>query len=731
MTASVRLLLDRSGQGRIVDGYRIVETEAEFLRTALKGDKQAVRGANLCRWAEAFWQSRGWSYEEVRSPVDDLLSACPGLSEEQAQALLDALGDRVDSVTAPVSVLQLLELVLPGGPWEETPSVEHSAAWLLWLEDSAIPDYAMPLVGFQAAKWESECESAHRRLYRVLDPAESQHAVAAWIGLERGDGADDLGRFPGEIPQRWQQAARETWKREVVSKGPAAFDAVPAGSMPKRVKEIAADEVCSYCTHHNEAVTADLIKRLVPYLPGSRVQQLRDILPPVPPESPPLDPEALALWFTEQYLPYREWQAERNGPEPEAIVASVAADFARWYLDFYPVALAGGPGTQHLAMRRSEALRTAGDDCVTLWVVLDGLHFLDARRLISEITDQSVKLQIEQPSTTLTAIPTITRYAKPALITGLPPAQAIAATSTPSRLTALPESADPKASLGRAEKGDAFLWCHSEPDKTYHKPMDRATLLDNVYGVLKSLARKIAQAADAVPAELPLRVVISTDHGRLIGGGQRAHAVPVGMDAEGRAAYGDATVAFDGSGVTLVEGDGLAFLHRGRFGLPSDCAVVLDEDAFVMSDGKGGPGQFPHGGLFPEEAIIPWIELVRPTALPAIEGIVSGKARPTFDGNITLHLRNLSDVSVNLTRFALDLADGSSRTVDLEGAMGPYSEVTLAALLRGWPTHEQLREASGTITCKRETGGAFEIAVQLALESEQMYKQHTTLEDLM
>ncbi|MGB9619218.1 MAG: hypothetical protein ACPL7K_02260, partial [Armatimonadota bacterium] len=83
---------------------------------------------------------------------------------------------------------------------------------------------------------------------------------------------------------------------------------------------------------------------------------------------------------------------------------------------------------------------------------------VDAVRLSRQIRERKPKIGEEKISVALAAIPTITRFAKPALVTGLPPAQAEnASASGGPGLRVLLESSDPGPVLRDARSGDTFL----------------------------------------------------------------------------------------------------------------------------------------------------------------------------------------------------------------------------------------------------------------------------------
>ena len=119
-------------------------------------------------------------------------------------------------------------------------------------------------------------------------------------------------------------------------------------------------------------------------------------------------------WFTKEYLPYRCWQVEFGDSEAACTVARIARRFSEWYLEEYAVAIAGGAGKARLAVTHAETVRRNQERQVTLWVVLDGLHYTDSIALARKVAGQ--RLAQDEHAVTFSTLPTITDFAKPSLL---------------------------------------------------------------------------------------------------------------------------------------------------------------------------------------------------------------------------------------------------------------------------------------------------------------------------
>ena len=722
--------LDRTGHALPPGDCLVIKTEVEFLEHALDPGSVLIRGDMLCRWAEAFYRGRGIPCQLLRSPAEEILASCQGLSAEQATALMKELGALYEGLSRPIGILDILRALFANGPWQAETSRSHAAGWLLWLRETDIPEYIGPLLAAQRQQWLSICAEAERIAYGAANAEQAQEILACWLGLGDEKTLIELGAFPVPIPETWIDRLREDWASEIIRRGCEVLAELRGRGLPRQLLEEAAAETAKYCQHHPERLTQEDIGLLSEYLSAGQLQRLRALLPPKVPGSCPESTEGVLRWFVEQYLPYRDWECEHGDDNAHKLAAAAARSFAEWYLDYYPTALSGGEGRAVLAISQSSKLHTTVSNDVILWVIADGLHYLDAEELIRLIERQCSRLSLVERQPVFSTIPTVTEYAKPALLQGLPPVQACADNGMrlPSSWTVLSESKDPSEQIRGAQPSDVFVWSLQEPDRSYHKRNDRQTIRKNVDGQLQVLASKIADAVQAVPDGIALRVVISTDHGRLLGGATRQSDVPDGMIAHGRAAWGQSGVSFPDSGVVFQED--IAYLRGPRFGLAEDCAVVIGDGVFKTSDGKGGQEEFPHGGLYPEEVIIAWIDMARDRLLPKVKCHINGRARAGSTGIVTVLVENLGDVPVDLVSLNLDVGPSDSRMVRIHGVAAPYDPTELKAELENWPTAALASRTRATVCLRLPAGSEFECQAELLLQSDEMYSRDTLLEDL-
>jgi hypothetical protein len=225
----------------------------------------------------------------------------------------------------------------------------------------------------------------------------------------------------------------------------------------------------------------------------------------------------------------------------------IGRDFGHWYLKFYSNARTGGIGRELMSWSKTAQLASV-PGIVKLLIVLDGLGYNDAKQVVELISGTTRRLSLDDFELLFAPLPTVTHFAKAALMAGVTPVQAF----DEEDIGAI-ETRDPDVirALNEAKPADVIIWSVLEPDKTYHKPLEHETLKFEVEGRLRSVARRIARIVHEVQDTKKLRVIITTDHGRLLSDSRRLHPVPKGMVPHGRAAWGPASVLFDADG-TLV-----------------------------------------------------------------------------------------------------------------------------------------------------------------------------------
>src|SRR5690606_39189952 len=122
-----------------------------------------------------------------------------------------------------------------------------------------------------------------------------------------------------------------------------------------------------------------------------------------------------------------------------------------WYLEQYPRALNGGALSNHLSFMRAAATKRETDSQVTLLIVMDGLHSLDAQQLLQGLQRLTDRLTVLANDLTFAPLPTVTKICKPALFAGVAPEHA---EQVPTLGAVVPENSSPIEALNNALPGE-------------------------------------------------------------------------------------------------------------------------------------------------------------------------------------------------------------------------------------------------------------------------------------
>ena len=461
------------------------------------------------------------------------------------------------------------------------------------------------------------------------------------------------------------------------------------------------------------------------YLNINGQERLLKLLPPPMPNPLPIGPTAVGEWFRHEYLPARHWHNQYGDETSRAHIQSVAEQFAHWYLQEYPPALFGNSLTPHLSFQRTAALSQQGQTAITLVIVPDGLHLLDAAYLHEQIQQRTNRLTVWEDGVAFAPLPTITEICKRALLTGSPPYLAL---GEPHLGEVVKDSDSPAKAIKIAQEGQLIFWRVTDPDQTYHYHNNSDNLRQEVNGRLMGLAAKIADLVENLPPEIPLRLIITSDHGRLLANSPRTLPVPEGMTSHGRAAYGNSNHAFDEQGFFIA--DGLVYLHADRFGLVQNAALAFTEETFQTNDGRTGQEKYPHGGLYPEEVVVPWLELMRDAALPAVTATLTGMGDVGQQGQLTLTLLNPADIELTATELVW-VINGREHPRPFNLTIAPLSEISYSILWPNWPTKPEVQQTRAQLTLHLPNGYAFTTAISVGtIEANEMYQRDNILGDL-
>ena len=713
-----RIVLDPHGDNSTEPGLLAVRDEVDFLRHAVDEGGLFVQGSALCDWAAEVAKARGWLTSWCTSPGAELQSVCPALTTEQASALVFKLGG-LHTFKRPLSVVDLAVSKWPElDPCGKT-EAEQAWSWLLWRAQAELgPEEEILIVRFGDA-CETDDYPVLRNVYAASDPEQAWKLIKEWSACEHS--VLPWPPLPTDELSEWtKQRLTTEWRLRAVETRGDFFRHLVEGGARRPILKASASVACVYYRQNPHDINLEALRLTKPYLPFQDWQSLQALLPAKDPGPHPTDASAVSRWFVDAYLPFRLCGSDT--PAHLDRIRSLGREFGLWYLSLYSNARVGGAGAQFLSWSRTaELARRSGS--INLLIVLDGLGYLDAQQLIGFLSAETSRLSLDDLDVLFAPLPTVTCFAKPALMAGVTPVQALEEKEIGSL-----EKRDPAVvtALNSADEGEVVIWSVLEPDTTYHKSLDVQTLRYEVAGHLRSLAQRISHIIQEVNESQKLRLFITTDHGRLLSQSQRVHAAPPSMKAHGRAAWGPSSVPFDRDGLYI---DGaLAFIDADRFGISTSAAVVLSDEAFLTSDGKTGSESFAHGGVFPEEVLIPWIELTRDRGPLSLSTSLAGRGVAGATGHLELVVKNPTDVHIQVVQLCLPSVN---TRIDMSLTVGPLKQARFEHALANWPQRKELATMEATMVFVLPTGERQSQRLVPDFSVEEMYSRDTILDDLL
>ena len=708
-----------------------------------------VRGASLCEWAAQWWQLAGGDCREVHNALDALLLIVPALERDEAKITVGAL--EAAGVAAGASLGEMLAALFPdfgdeGAFWRREIGahnrLEFAASWLLWLEgQSEIEASRAKLIAQQAAIWR-DAQRESGELFPAT-PNAARGALRCWLGLEPHNARGAFAAreaFPAPLPQRWREEAREFYARlftrecDQTGAALALWRAYERTNAPVALRKIAAQTLAHWLNAHPQQLSATLLVGLEPWLSRDDGAMLRDLQPPpAPPVLPghkPSDAPLVLEWVKRNYLPFRAWQCARDNDAARVAALRAASEFGDWFLKFYAAA-AVGAARQWLQINRASRLRYQTRGELTFWVIADGLGWLDARELAQLITQSNPRFSLLETQALLGTIPTITSFAKPSLRhSSWPDGVDEASDNECRRETEVAGHREAAGALQSAGAGDLVIWKPLEPDATYHENAEASIVRHRVAGALNGLARQIVEAALLAPADVPLQIVVTTDHGRMLGASARVHPAPPGYSSHGRAAYGDARP--DENALA-----NLIWLDPDVYRCKSHVVIAADEGAFLTNETesaapRAGALKFAHGGIFPEEVVVPWLVFGRDAKPVALSAQLTGKGRAGRQSRARLRLSNASNRALTVQSLELRYGTRQAPSLALEPiVVAPFGNGETEITLADWPGTAEARDARATVTLRAPDGVLVKNEVSVELQTEELQTREDILGDLI
>ena len=704
--SEVRYYLDSQGDAEQA-GTLNVDSEAEFLRRALGATPLLVRGERLSGWAQHFAAGRGLKVQTVMSPGASLCGLLPGLTPEAARAALQHWPDILQSPD-----VKSLASKLAGGL--ALGEAQHAAWWLLTRLEA--PEEVQDFLMRCGSRLAEEVALPWRAVYNAT-LQEARRVLVDWLRLSKGEG-DLSWPVPFSLALRGAslRLVRDEIGRSVAANGLEALQQWQARQAGAEVLELGAVAVADWLGEHPVQLDRAAMRTLRGHLPPERYQVLERSLPASLPSLPPKEPADWNKWMLGEYLPYRQAAADQSELIPHLKL------FAEQFLKAYAKALNGGAHGNLPVWQRTAALKQSG--YLTLVVICDGLNLPDLLTLQGHLARQDTAQRLSDLGSELAfpALPTVTHQAKPALVCGVAPTLSAQGKPLGEMSTKIGKV---RKALQTGQANEIVFWNYIGTDKLYHDAETLEQARSKADRELDYLAGQLLKLMlEAIPREVPAQLVITTDHGRLLRESDRSVTPPHGFIPEGRSALGNWTeVPAEGYAVE----DQYVLLGRSRFGLSQDCAMLWTDQTFRNAAGASGHEVCPHGGLSPEEVLIPWSVYARDLSfrLPTLEVMGWGEAEQP--GTLTLHA-----INPNGLPLIVETVSGP-----LSALLGEWEAWTLPAHdtaelqipLASWPKAAALPTLTLRAAVRAGQGTPQELSAEVDLKTEELQTSTSSILD--
>lgn len=730
------IVLDPSGENSIGEGFTVVETELDFLRLDGKQKRLWVRGQHLCNWVRDLYRVRG-----LKDKIDDKLSP--------RNRLRSFIGERVNEVNTKIVQLavawldkepnlklnELLSRLAEDNFWLEPPSLVQAAKWLMAEFDETLT----PFIEIQKQIWKRDCSLESFQYLYDVEIVERKHILEQWLF---SDEFEKLGLFPIQVEGRAVKLLKDGWGRLLRETTGAAIEQLSTKNPNAKFIAQAAYE---YFYHQVKSSSSERLARINPFLSPLERSHLETQLPKACPQpiASDLTVEVALDWAVNQYLPYREWQV-RVAENEEEDAEKLGNSFADWLLENYPKLTAGSRDSSYLNVRGRSVVEELAKQHPVFWVVLDGLNYLNHQRLLRLLAKTESALGIEQDTTLLAVLPTVTKQAKYALTTGHFPSEndkdewdikKVFRANFPKGEYAGKTQIDRLHKALSDSKISVCYWNMTAVDDCYHEQTDPNAALRNVVGELEILAGHISALVMASPVRDRLAVVISTDHGQMIG-----HCIKSAFSGEayhphGRTAYGSLLKNSDIENRAFIKiSDGAAVeLNPILFKLDVPTTLALGRFYFGgWSVDSQGRAWGVHGGLFPEEVVVGFSVLSRKPVRRSISAKLEGKGETGKQAKIILKIDNPNPASIKVIFLTINELEDYKNGMTILKSVHSVSttEIELSVQKFPAPNNNDSLSITGNLLYEFEDGQSHECTVSGNLICKQMYSgQRPSLRD--
>lgn len=674
------IVLDPTELYDVPPGYIQITTDVEWFKLfGVTNSPCWVKGKRLCEWAEAWLRVRNRIAQIAEIKIHPRVKLAslfqpltlPGCWTDEQLLILTT---KLDCYPQDNQIAYFLADITNTDQqiWLAEPSLEKLAAWLA----ISVPEEYEP---FERV-WQKKFQEHDLAIYYKAENKLS--LLCRWLHISKPV-IEELGKYPLAIPHFITEEFDKYWEQELLRTECKILDSIVLNEPPsiERIKALA------YKVFNNRPNWLNHIRQttLNTYLSYQQRLELSQRQPPPRPQPLPLyatSKEALS-WVIEGYLPLRRWETViEQTPSDQKITDQLADSFVEWTRTNYPAMIVDSVVNSYLNYNVASLVQNLCQESSVLWVVVDGLGWLDHQELISLlIEDYKLALEIEvEPRFSI--LPTKTEYAKWSLYAQLLPSDSswvadaskafskmkIGKRYTDGQVDQL--YADLKKSIHKL-----YCWDTDALDSLYHSQKDWESLyqIERPHA-LAGIAKKINYCLQQYPNSENLKIVIASDHGQMMGTSEKFIHFPLELEPKGRMAIGKT----DDSRFVVLEHD--------RYGLPHDISVVRGSatlSAFNCKQNKQVPGC--HGGLFPEEVVV-GVSILRKSKqrLPVIISCY-GEGKPSQSGELEINIDNPNSLPLTeLCLYIKELPDFSSGQL-INRKVAAYEQVSFKIIIPNVP----------------------------------------------
>lgn len=723
-------ILDPSGENKIREGYSCVDTEVGLLLGDNGQERLWVRGENLCRWVLSLCRNRGLkegvNYLVLTSPRDKLRPLVGDRVNELDPDTILKVSGLLDQ-DPHLSIAGLLSRLTSNDQWLEPISSKQAAKYLLCNFDSRLE----VLVDIQRKHWIERCDDAALKQVYEKPITERRELARSW--LRAGNNFAGLGAFPIELDGEVANLVTEEWGKLLRETHGKAIDEL---SIDNPNATLIAKVAYEYFSQHNKFLTPRTLYRVSPLLKSSERVKLERLMPRERPQ--PLSPEATVKtaleWAAKHYLPYRQWQM-RAVPADEPFAQELGTSFSEWVLRNYPKLTTMSREESQLNVRCKYLIQDLLIQRILIWVVVDGLNFLNHQHLLRLLAQSEAELHLEQSFLLMAILPTITEKAKFSLTTGRFPrendkgewnAQNVFFEMFPTGKYAGKTQLSHLHEYLADDSTRLCYWNMTAVDECYHEQTDPIAIYQNIDAQLGALAANISDLVLRAANPDRISVAISTDHGQMIGPCRQLHLPRRNIRAHGRTATesllgleAETSQAYvKNADQTMVE------LNPIRFQLDEPTTLALGDYYFGgwTTDSKGRAWGV-HGGLFPEEVLVGFSVLSRRPQRMPVTGQIGGEGEVGRAGTLRLVVDNPNRAPLSLVSLKIPAIEGYHDARPLHQAVGPLDSETAEITVQKFPSPsiDDNLPVRGTLFYEFEDGVTHECEVRGIIRCKQLY----------